>query len=149
MDAFSRLSPRRKRLAACAAGVLALLLVGGAALWSLLGPHFRPGQTAYLYVDRDDTPDSVLHKLGRMDSTLSLRTLSLLMKTRGYRVRTGRRLGELPPDLPPDLLAREGPPFAQSPVAQAFRKVHDYEVSGACALGRRGRAGASTRRCLP
>ena len=90
MDAFSRLSPRRKRLAACAAGVLALLLVGGAALWSLLGPHFRPGQTAYLYVDRDDTPDSVLHKCGRMDSTLSLRTLSLLMKTRGYRVHTGR-----------------------------------------------------------
>ena len=90
MDAFSRLSSRRKRLAACAAGVLALLLVGGAALWSLLGPHFRPGQTAYLYVDRDDTPDSVLHKLGRMDSTLSLRTLSVLMKTRGYRVRTGR-----------------------------------------------------------
>lgn len=90
MDATTNRTPRRKRLIAGLAALAALLLLAAIGTWSLLGPHFSPEKEAYLYVDRDDTPDSVLHKLSQISGTHNLLTLKTLMKTRGYRVRTGR-----------------------------------------------------------
>ena len=90
MDTTSTPFFRRKRVVACAAAVLAVLLSAALAAWVLVGPHFHPDGEAYLYVDRDDTRDSVLHKLAQTGSAPRLYALSFLMEVRSYRPRTGR-----------------------------------------------------------
>jgi UPF0755 protein len=81
---------RNKRFIIGGVVVLALLLTGALAVWSLLGGHFHPEEETYLYIDRDDTRDSVLHKLELCGGASRLTTLSQLMKMKGYTPKTGR-----------------------------------------------------------
>ena len=37
----------------------------GIGYWLLLAPQFHPEKKAYIYIDRDDTADSVYHKLSQ------------------------------------------------------------------------------------
>lgn len=65
--------------------VIALITV-----YSLFAPHYHPEGTRYVYIDRDDTPDSVRIKVQEAGHASGTLTLGLLMKLRKYEVRTGR-----------------------------------------------------------
>ena len=74
----------------------AILLTGGIALatgyYYLLAPQFHPDHTTYIYVDRDDTADSVYHKVQRYGRARSLAGFRWMMRYKDYdrHVHTGR-----------------------------------------------------------
>lgn len=87
---------RKKRiLAALLLVVVGLGLSAGGTLGYLwFGPMFHPARTAYVYIDADDTADTVYHKLYQAGGCSSLRLTGLkwMARYRGYEdgVRTGR-----------------------------------------------------------
>lgn len=74
----------------------AIILLGAAAVatayYLFYSPTFHPKATVYIYVDRDDTADSVYHKIDVAAGHPRMVGLKLLAKQRQYerRVRTGR-----------------------------------------------------------
>ena len=83
-------STHRIATLSAAAALFLLLLIGISAYISLFGTHYRTEKDTYIYIDRNDTPDSVLAKISATGSASNLRTLRMLMKYRDYQVRTGR-----------------------------------------------------------
>ncbi len=75
-----------------AAVVLLLLLMVGLAYYFLLTPAASGQQTAWLYIDSDDTADSVYTKLRPLTSTHAVTGFATLARHTGYEshVRTGR-----------------------------------------------------------
>lgn len=75
--------------------VLILLLgaaVTGIAYYQLFTPQFYPDKTIYIYIDRDDTSDSILHKVEVAGNSNSMTGFKLLAKHRGWgtAIRTGK-----------------------------------------------------------
>ena len=76
--------------------VVGLLLLGGgvaSVVWHrLFAPQFHPQKTVYLYIDRDDTADSVYRKVAAVGQAGTLQGFRLLSRYRNYdrQVRTGR-----------------------------------------------------------
>lgn len=73
--------------------IIILLIGGGIAglgWYYLLSPQFHPAKTSYLYIDRDDTIDSVYIKLQKLGSPDGITGLKFLVKVKEMSVRTGR-----------------------------------------------------------
>ncbi|NDV60093.1 endolytic transglycosylase MltG [Bacteroides sp. 519] len=73
--------------------IIGLIVVGaiaGTGWYYLLSPQFHPTKTAYLYIDRDDTMDSVYTKLQKVGNADDLTGFRLLVKYKKMNVRTGR-----------------------------------------------------------
>ena len=72
--------------------VAGLLLIAGVAAYYALTPVLKGDEVQYLYIDDDDTQDSVLCKLRPTAHTAGLTGLSTLLRHGNYasRVRTGR-----------------------------------------------------------
>ncbi len=64
--------------------------VAGAGWYYLLSPQFHPTKTAYLYIDRDDTIDSVYTKLQDVGKVKEFTGFRLLVEYKKMNVRTGR-----------------------------------------------------------
>lgn len=76
-----------------------LLGAGGYCYYELLMPQFFPAEKTYIYIDRDDTADSVFHKLRERGKARSLAGAGWIAAYKGYRenIHTGRyeiRTGE-------------------------------------------------------
>lgn len=54
---------KKTRLILLEIAILTSVVIGGTAYYYLLYPQFRPSKKASIYIDRDDTPDSVYTKL--------------------------------------------------------------------------------------
>ena len=69
-----------------------LVLIMGIAAFYALTPVSKAAEVQYVYIDEDDTQDSVLAKLQPMGHTAGLTGLSTLLRHSGYNehVRTGR-----------------------------------------------------------
>ncbi|MDR0938502.1 MAG: endolytic transglycosylase MltG [Mediterranea sp.] len=78
--------------------LLALLLLGslvlGTGYYLALAPQFHPTRESYVYIDADDTMDSVLHKLSDTSRGGNITALEWAARYKGYdrHVRTGRYL---------------------------------------------------------
>lgn len=75
--------------------IIALLVVLSAAALlhrTVFAPLFEPERTTFIYIDRDDTPDSVITQLNHAAYPRNLWGMRLLMRYRHYdeRMRTGR-----------------------------------------------------------
>lgn len=64
------------------------LILGGISAYMILSSPYKGSETVYLYVDNDDTQDSVMCKLEELGVKTS--GFKLLSKVRTYKVRTGR-----------------------------------------------------------
>lgn len=78
-------------------GTFITLLLAGAALagamyYYLFAPQFHPPRTAYIYIDRDDTADSVYHKVQQQGHPHSFSGFLWMAQYREYprQIRTGR-----------------------------------------------------------
>lgn len=69
--------------------ILSIALIAG---YALFAPHYHPEKTSYIYIDHDDTQDSVLAKVARAGMTSNTNTLRRLMKMRDYKIHTGKYL---------------------------------------------------------
>lgn len=68
-------------------------IVSGAGWYYLFSPQFHPEKTVYIYIDRDDTMDSLYHKLqakGNIGSLKGLEWLAQYKKFNDASIRTGR-----------------------------------------------------------
>ena len=72
--------------------LVGLVLVTGLVAYHLLTSVSKSDSTVYLYIDDDDTQDSVLVKLQPLSSTAGLTSLSALLRHSDYNehVRSGR-----------------------------------------------------------
>lgn len=76
------------------AGLIIGLAIGGTACYYLLFPQFHPEKKAYIYIDRDDTIDSVYDKVkaaGNPNNSEGFRWITGYKKYGGH-IRTGRYL---------------------------------------------------------
>lgn len=78
-------------------GTLAALLIIGAACagtvyYYLFAPQFHPPKTAYIYIDRDDTADSIYNKVKKQGNPKSFAGFRWMAKYREYpaNIHTGR-----------------------------------------------------------
>ena len=89
-----------KLLLAILAGIVLIALAGaGTAYYLLLAPQFHPEKTQYVYIDRDDTADSVYYKVQQAGHAGNLTGFRWMARYRHYdtSVHTGRyaiRTGE-------------------------------------------------------
>ena len=69
-----------------------ILLMLALALYSVMSPVSKSEQTEYLYIDEDDTLDSVMVKIGAFSHTAGTTGLSMLIRHSDYgnHIRTGR-----------------------------------------------------------
>ena len=85
---------RTKRLLLTATVAFLLMAAGcaGALYYYLFAPLFHPAKTAYLYIDRDDTIDSVYHKVETLGNPKSLAGFRWMARYRKYAdgLHTGR-----------------------------------------------------------
>ncbi len=67
-------------------------ICAGMAYYYLLAPQFHPAKTVYVYIDRDDTVDSVYNKVQRVGEVGSMRGFVWQSDYRDYphHIRTGR-----------------------------------------------------------
>lgn len=67
-------------------------IFGGVAYYYLFTPQFHPGQTCYIYIDRDDNQDSVIYKIKTVGNPNKLNGLIWMANYRGYgeNIHTGR-----------------------------------------------------------
>ena len=84
---------KKKILLSILASTLLLCAIAGAtAYYYLLSPQFHPQKTAYVYIDRDDTTDSIYNKVkqaGKANNLTGFRWLANLKKL-GQNIHTGR-----------------------------------------------------------
>jgi UPF0755 protein len=60
-------------------------------LWYIFfSPTFHPNKKAYVYVDADDTQDSIIAKVRKTGKPSSLTSFKWLIKHQGYKLHTGR-----------------------------------------------------------
>lgn len=77
-------------------GVIALFLIGlagaGCVYYYLFAPQFHPSKTVYVYVDRDDTVDSIYDKVKAVGRCRSFKGFEWFAKYRDYasQIHTGR-----------------------------------------------------------
>ena len=73
-------------------GVVIAGIVGGIAYYYLLSPQFHPDQKAYIYIDRDDTIDSVYHKIESVGNPGEFEGFRWIAGYKKYEknIRTGR-----------------------------------------------------------
>ena len=88
----SKTTPKRPWLIGASAAVLLLLAAAGLTCYFLLTPAASGRQTAWLYIDADDTADSVCAKLRPLTTPHAATAFSVLARHTSYerRVRTGR-----------------------------------------------------------
>lgn len=88
-------------------GLIALFLIGAACAgtfyYYLFYPQFHPSKTAYIYIDKDDTPDSIYNKV-KTGTSEKFSGFLWMTKWRNYNsnIHTGRyaiRPGECLPRL--------------------------------------------------
>ncbi len=76
--------------------LVAILLIGlsiaGIGYYLLFTPQFHPDKTTYIFIDRDDTADSILYKVESNGHPKSMTGFKLLAKHRGWGspIRTGK-----------------------------------------------------------
>lgn len=84
----------KRRTILIALGILLLLGIGtaGTVYYYLLAPQFFPAKKTYVYIDRDDTADSVYNKVSLAGAARSMRGFEWMSRYRdyGHHVRTGR-----------------------------------------------------------
>lgn len=79
-----------------AGGLLTLLLIGaacaGTVYYCLFYPQFHPKKTAYIYIDRDDTADSIYNKVEKQGHPKSFAGFRWMAQWRNYHsnIHTGR-----------------------------------------------------------
>ncbi len=68
------------------------IAIGAMGYYTLFTPQFHPDRTAYIFIDRDDTADSIMHKVETNGKPKSMRGFKLLAKHRGWgtTIRTGK-----------------------------------------------------------
>ncbi len=66
-----------------------LLVIAAIGCYSLFAPHFHPEGKSYVYIDHNDTPDSVLMKVERAGHANTW-VLHRLMELGDYHIHTGR-----------------------------------------------------------
>lgn len=84
---------RKKTLLIILIAVLALCLVAaGTVYYYLLAPQFRPAKTTYVYIDRDDTADSIYNKVQQQGHPRNFTGFHLLARYRNLNgnIHTGR-----------------------------------------------------------
>lgn len=87
---------KRKTRNILIAGIAIMLLIGatcaGAAYYYLFAPQFHPRKTVYVYIDRDDTADSVYNKVRQEGKPGSLAGFRWMAKYKEYErhIHTGR-----------------------------------------------------------
>ncbi|MCQ2196956.1 MAG: endolytic transglycosylase MltG [Bacteroidaceae bacterium] len=67
---------------------LVLVILGGIAAYLIMSKPYKGAETAYIYIDNDDTKDSVLVKLETIGASTT--GFKLLDKVKSYNVRTGK-----------------------------------------------------------
>lgn len=79
-------------LSIVAACLILALAVAGTGYYLFLAPQFMPGKKTYIYIDRDDTADSVFHKVSTAGHARQLMGWKLMARYRHYdeHIRTGR-----------------------------------------------------------
>lgn len=69
-------------------GLTALFLIGAACAgtfyYYLFYPQFHPSKTAYIYIDKDDTPDSIYNKVKKQGHPKSFSGFLWMAKWRDY-----------------------------------------------------------------
>ena len=72
--------------------LLMCLGVGGAVYYYLFAPQFYPAKTAYVYVDRDDTVDSIYNKVKSAGKVRTMKGFVWMAKYRNFerQIHTGR-----------------------------------------------------------
>lgn len=74
--------------------ILLIILVGaggaGTVYYYFFARQFQISKTTYIYIDRDDTPDSVYHKIAEAGKPKNMLGFRYLAKHDKYNVRTGR-----------------------------------------------------------
>lgn len=75
-------------------GIIIGLAIGGTAYYYLLYPQFHPEQKSYIYIDRDDTADSVYHKIKTYGNPNKFEGFHWMANYKKYdqKIRTGRYL---------------------------------------------------------
>lgn len=84
---------KRKKLITLLLALTAILCIClGTAYYLLLAPQFHPKKPVYIYIDKDDTADSVFHKLRTIASPGHLAGLYAIAHLKGYdeHLHTGR-----------------------------------------------------------
>ena len=88
------MNKRTKRLLLITAAILILIAVGGSGTvyYYLFAPQFHPVKTVYIYIDRDDTLDSIYNKIKTCGHPHSLTGFRWMAQYRKYDtcIRTGR-----------------------------------------------------------
>lgn len=87
-------STLRYLLITCIVGVTILLLAGATGYFLFFAPTFHPDQKSAIYIDRDDTADSIIYKVRIHGNPSRLTGLQLLAKWRNpdNHLHTGRYL---------------------------------------------------------
>lgn len=87
-------STLRYLLITCVVGVTTLLLAGATGYFLFLAPTFHPNQKSAIYIDRDDTADSIIYKVKREGAPSRLTGFLLLTRWRDLdnHLHTGRYL---------------------------------------------------------
>ncbi|MDL2291537.1 endolytic transglycosylase MltG [Bacteroides sp. OttesenSCG-928-F21] len=67
-------------------------ILAGTAYYYLFTPQFHPNETVYIYIDRDDTIDSVYHKIRENGAPNNMKGFEWMAQYKQYasRIRTGR-----------------------------------------------------------
>lgn len=89
------MNKKRKKILSIVVGVLLLMGVAGIATmmyYYLLYPQFHPKETVYIYIDRDDTADSIYNKVRTTGRANNFTGFKLMAKYRNFdsNLHTGR-----------------------------------------------------------
>ena len=67
-------------------------IAGGTFYYYLFAPQFHPSKTVYIYVDRDDTADSIYHKIQKIGHVNKFTGFQWMAKYKDFdqNIHTGR-----------------------------------------------------------
>lgn len=67
-------------------------IAGGTFYYYLFAPQFHPSKTVYIYVDRDDTADSIYHKIQKFGHVNKFTGFQWMAKYKDFdqNIHTGR-----------------------------------------------------------
>ena len=70
-------------------------IAGGTFYYYLFAPQFHPSKTVYIYVDRDDTADSIYHKIQKIGHVNKFTGFQWMAKSRGYQEAINLTIGSV------------------------------------------------------
>jgi len=68
-------------------------IAGGTFYYYLFAPQFHPSKTVYIYVDRDDTADSIYHKIQKIGQQLKVLDSEMKIVTNSFKLEGDEQAG--------------------------------------------------------